>query len=110
LNALTKYYWPGNIRELENLIERLVVLSTSEEQIDLKEMPLEILTGPDSEIQNSDIKKSGLVRIRRVIEKRIVTNVLESTEWNQSEAAKILKVNRNTLIQKAKQLGILLKK
>jgi DNA-binding NtrC family response regulator len=110
LNALTKYYWPGNIRELENLIERLVVLSTSEEQIDLKEMPLEILTGPDSEIQNSDIKKSGLVRIRRVIEKRIVTNILESTEWNQSEAAKILKVNRNTLIQKAKQLGILLKK
>src|SRR4030043_1603673 len=68
LNALTKYYWPGNIRELENLIERLVVLSTSEEQIDLKEMPLEILTGPNSEIQNSDIKKSGLVRIRRVIE------------------------------------------
>jgi DNA-binding NtrC family response regulator len=110
LSALTKYYWPGNIRELENLIERLVVLSTSEEQIDLKEIPLEILTGPDSEIQNSDVKKLGLVRVRRVIEKRIVTNVLEATEWNQSEAAKILKVNRNTLIQKAKQLGILLKK
>jgi len=110
LNALAKYYWPGNIRELENLIERLVVLSTGEEQIDLQEMPLEILTGPDSEIQISEVEKLGLVRVRGAIEKRIVTNILEATDWNQSEAAKILKVNRNTLIQKAKQLGILLKK
>ena len=109
LNALSKYYWPGNIRELENLIERLVVLSTHEEQIDLEEMPLEILTGPDSEIQISEVEKLGLVRIRRAIEKRIVTNVLEASEWNQSEAAKVLKVNRNTLIQKAKQLGIILR-
>jgi len=110
LNALNRYHWPGNIRELENLIERLVVLSTSEEQIDLKEIPLEILTGPDSGIQDSEVEKLGLIRVREVFEKRVITNVLEATEWNQSETAKILKVNRNTLIQKAKQLGILLRK
>jgi DNA-binding NtrC family response regulator len=44
------------------------------------------------------------------MEKRIILNVLEATQWNQTETAKILKVNRNTLIQKAKQLSILLKR
>jgi DNA-binding NtrC family response regulator len=52
----------------------------------------------------------GLIKIREAIEKRIILNVLETTKWNQTEAAKILKINRNTLIQKAKQLGIRLKK
>ena len=55
-------------------------------------------------------KKSGLIKIREAVEKRIILNVLEVTQWNQSEAAKVLKVNRNTLLQKAKQLGIKLKK
>ena len=54
--------------------------------------------------------RQGLIKIREAMEKRIILNVLEATQWNQTEAAKILKVNRNTLIQKAKQLGILLKR
>jgi DNA-binding NtrC family response regulator len=110
LNALTRYHWPGNIREFENLIERLIVLSTSEDPIDLKDIPLEILMGPDRGVQESEVEKLGLIRIREAFEKRIIANVLEATEWNQSETAKILKINRNTLIQKAKQFGILLRK
>jgi len=110
LNALTRYHWPGNIREFENLIERLVVLCTSEEPIDLKGVPLEILMGPDRGIQDSEVEKLGLIRMREAFERRVIANVLEATEWNQSETAKILKINRNTLIQKAKQFGILLKK
>ena len=110
LNALTRYHWPGNIREFENLIERLIVLSTSEDPIDLKDIPLEILMGPDRGVQESEVEKLGLIRIREAFEKRIIANVLEATEWNQSETAKILKINRNTLIQKAKQFGILIRK
>ncbi len=110
MDALTKYHWPGNIRELENLIERIVVLLPGNEPIDLKDIPLEILMDSGQDIQDLEPEKMGLIKIREAIEKRIILNVLEATKWNQTEAAKILKVNRNTLIQKAKQLGILMKK
>jgi len=110
MDGLTKYHWPGNIRELENLIERIVVLLPGNEQIDLKDIPLEILMDSGQDIQDLEPEKMGLIKIREAIEKRIILNVLEATKWNQTESAKILKVNRNTLIQKAKQLGILMKK
>jgi transcriptional regulator with PAS, ATPase and Fis domain len=110
LNALTRYHWPGNIREFENLIERLVVLYNREDPIDLKDIPLEILMGSDRGMNDAEVEKLGLIRIREAFEKRVIANVLEATEWNQSETAKILKINRNTLIQKVKQLGILLRR
>jgi len=110
LNALTRYHWPGNIREFENLIERLVVLYNREDPIDLKDIPLEILMGSDRGMKDSEVEKLGLIRIREAFEKRVIANVLEATEWNQSETAKILKINRNTLIQKVKQFGILLRR
>jgi DNA-binding NtrC family response regulator len=110
IDALTKYHWPGNIRELENLIERIVVLLSGNEPIDLKDIPLEILMDSGQDIQDLEPEKMGLIKIREAVEKRIILNILEATKWNQTEAAKILKVNRNTLIQKARQLGILMKK
>lgn len=110
LDGLTRYHWPGNIRELENLIERIVVLSPGNEPIDLEDIPLEILIDSRQNMEDLEPKKTGLIKIREAFERRIILNVLEATEWNQTEAAKILKVNRNTLIQKAKQFGILLKK
>jgi DNA-binding NtrC family response regulator len=110
IDALTKYHWPGNIRELENLIERIVVLFPSNEWIDLKDIPLEILMDSGQSLMDFKPERMGLIRIRETIEKRIILNVLEATKWNQTEAAKILKVNRNTLIQKARQLGILIRK
>jgi len=73
-------------------------------------IPLEILMDSGQDIQELEPRKVGLIKIREAIEKRIILNVLEATQWNQTETAKILKVNRNTLIQKAKQLGILMKK
>ena len=110
LDALMRYHWPGNIRELENLIERIVVLSNSNDLIELKDVPLEILMNSGQDIVDLEPKTGGLIKIREAFEKRIILNVLETTRWNQTEAAKILKINRNTLIQKAKQFGILLKK
>ena len=110
VDVLSRYHWPGNIRELENLVERIVVLSTGDGLIELKNIPLEILMNSEQEPQDSDYQKSGLIKIREEFEKRIVLNVLEAAQWNQTEAAKILKINRNTLIQKSRQFGILLKR
>ena len=110
LDALLRYPWPGNIRELENLIERIVVLSHGDEPIDLKDVPIEILMDSGQDIQELEPTKVGLIKIREEFEKRIILNVLEATQWNQTETAKILKINRNTLIQKAKHFGILMKK
>ena len=109
MDAFTRYYWPGNIRELENLIERIVVLSSNNEEVELKNIPLEILTNGNQDIYR-DGERLGLMKMRDTIEKRIIMNILEATQWNQTEASKLLKINRNTLIQKAKQYGIMLKK
>ncbi len=110
IDILNRYHWPGNIRELENLIERIMVLSTGDDWIDLKSIPLEILMNTGKEPQDLEYEKSGLIKIREEFEKRILFNVLEAVHWNQTEAAKLLKINRNTLIQKARQFGILLRK
>jgi len=110
LDALSKYPWPGNIRELENLIERITVLSSGNQPIDLKNIPLEILMNSGQDIDDLGSKKMGLIKIRQAVERRVILNALETAQWNQTEAAKILKINRNTLLQKAKQLGILLKR
>jgi len=64
----------------------------------------------EQEPQESDYQKSGPDQDQGEFEKRILLNVLEAVQWNQTEAAKILKINRNTLIQKSRQFGILLKK
>jgi DNA-binding NtrC family response regulator len=64
----------------------------------------------DKGTKDDKLSKAGLIKTREEFEKRLILNVLEATRWNQSEAAKILKISRNYLIQKAKQFGIGMKK
>jgi DNA-binding NtrC family response regulator len=104
--TLMEYHWPGNIRELENLIERLVVLGTDGEMIDLKDIPFDTILKACQEAEFSYLGKWGFFKARDVFEKRLITQALEKSGWNQSEAARLLKIHRNTLLQKMKEFKV----
>jgi transcriptional regulator with PAS, ATPase and Fis domain len=105
LETLERYPWPGNIRELENLIERLVVLGRDDEEISYEDLPLEILLDSNLRADTPPLG-DGLLNARNNFEKQYILKALKKAQWNQSEAARILKIHRNTLIQKMKSLGI----
>ena len=105
LDTLENYPWPGNIRELENMIERLVVLGCDGELISYEDLPVEILL--DSSLTaKPPLLGDGLLQARDNFEKQYILKALKKAGWNQSEAARILKIHRNTLIQKMKSLQI----
>ena len=105
VEALKQYQWPGNVRELENLVERMVVLSDGEKTITLSDLPVEVLVGKD-ELEEIPVAELGLIKAREEFERRLISKVLELTGGNQSETARILKIHRNTLLQKMEQLGL----
>ncbi len=105
VEALKQYQWPGNVRELENLVERMVVLSDGEKTTTLSDLPVEVLVGKD-ELEEIPVAELGLIKAREEFERRLISKVLELTGGNQSETARILKIHRNTLLQKMEQLGL----
>ena len=105
LETLERYPWPGNIRELENLIERLVVLGGDSEPISYEDLPLEILLD-SSLIAETPPLGDGLLQARDNFERQFILKALKKADWNQSEAARVLRIHRNTLIQKMKSLAI----
>ncbi len=103
LEVLMGYHWPGNVRELENLMERMVVLASGD-TITLRDLPIEVFTTEDLGI--SSVEKGGLKEACQSFERRIILECLKKTGWNQTKAAQLLKIHRNTLIAKMKGLGI----
>ena len=103
--ALYHYDWPGNVRELENVIERAVALAQSE-TISLRDLPLEISILGGDVIE--DIHKAGLSlrEARGHFERQYILNILEKVQWNQTEAARVLGLHRNTLAWKLQRLQI----
>jgi len=103
--ALYQYDWPGNVRELENVIERAVALAQSE-TVSLRELPLDISILGRGTIE--DIQRVGLSlrEARSHFEKQYILNILEKVQWNQTEAARVLGLHRNTLLWKLQRLGI----
>ncbi|MFQ6108324.1 MAG: sigma 54-interacting transcriptional regulator, partial [Candidatus Aminicenantales bacterium] len=101
LKALMEYDWPGNIRELENTIERAVVLSVGEE-IELEDL---IYHGIGSSLTLLD-PVAGNYKTLDEIEKEYIKLVLQSQYQNRSKTAKILGIDRKTLLAKIKKYNL----
>lgn len=97
---LNNYSWPGNIRELKNLMERLVVLG-KEDYLSCEKLPFEI-TNMENSLSAQDIEKLSLKEAVSKFEKDLIRKVLEKTGGNRNESAKLLGIHRNTLLKRTK--------
>jgi len=95
LAALQEYPWPGNVRELQNIIERSVSLVEGP-LIQLNDLPLDLML-PDHRVRAREAETLPLKKACEQFERQIVLRVLERARWNQSEAARLLGLHRNTL-------------
>jgi DNA-binding NtrC family response regulator len=108
LMMLMDYNWPGNIRELENVIERAMILSKGP-VINPHDLPecLHKKAAGKAVTANGENNGCKLKDALREPEKDLLVQALDSVSWNRNEAAKKLGINRTTLYKKMRQLGLL---
>ncbi len=97
---LMAYHWPGNVRELRNVIERAVALTQSE-RLDLEDLPEKIRDFESARVLFGGDDPKELVSLEEV-QRRYISHVLNATGGNQTQAARILGVDRKTLYRKRK--------
>jgi two-component system response regulator AtoC len=106
MDLLQKFHWPGNIRQLENLIKRYVILG-SEEAISSE------LAGQPPSYFDPDIPLDGSVSLKRItrdavqeLERRIILKALQAHHWNRKRAARTLRISYRALLYKIRQAGL----
>lgn len=105
LAVIRQYNWPGNVRELENVIERLVAISPHR-LLEVEDLPLDLVMGRQQAVSEVFTRGTSLRHAKAEFERHYILRALEKTRWNQTEAAKMLGIHRNTLLGKLETLRI----
>ena len=109
LDILQLYSWPGNVRELRNVLEQMVVLGRPDRVIEPRDLPPHLLAARDPDSNGSTMPwqfgAAGIdfYREMELIEDRIIAQALRLSGGNKKEAARLLRVNRTTLLEKLKR-------
>jgi two-component system response regulator AtoC len=109
MQLLLKYEWRGNARELENCIERALVLSVGD-AIEIDSLPAHILSAEKKLATNGDPSTNdanlSIKQRTRDLEIQLITRALEKTNGNRTHAAKILEISHRALLYKLKEYGL----
>ena len=101
--SFIQYDWPGNIRELENVLERIILMSEND-TLSLDQVPAEIrVTEPMNETSTLKEKVDSL---SHTTEKQLIIDALNKTNQNRTKAAELLSISRRTLQKKIKEYGL----
>jgi len=112
MQVLMDHNWPGNVRELENVVERAVVLA-AETMVPVDVFPEQLLMASGIHVRQGDgalPADASLYEMVADYERRKIIEVLEKTNWSQTDAADILRIPLSTLNQKIKRLNIEIKR
>jgi len=108
IRALMAYSWPGNVRQLENAIERAIALSSGRQEIDAVDLPPEVREAPrEASTPFVDFPEHGLdlPGYLSSIERDLIERALDRTQGNRNKAADLLRIKRTTLVEKLKRIG-----
>ncbi len=107
VRRLMAYSWPGNVRQLENAIERAVALGSGRQQIEVSDLPPEIQAEPEpttSPVLEFPEQGIDLPAYLASIERELIQRSLERTGGNRNKAAELLRIKRTTLVEKLKRM------
>jgi len=107
MRRLMAFQWPGNVRQLENTLERAVALSAGRTQIDVADLPIEIQHAQESALTSAvTLPEDGVDLDAFVanIEHELIQRSLERTGGNKGQAARLLNLKRTTLVEKLKRM------
>jgi len=107
MRRLMAYHWPGNVRQLENAIERAVAFTTGRSQIDVEDLPTEVQQAQETAASSAvTLPEEGMDLDAFVanIERELIQRSLERTGGNKGQAARLLNLKRTTLVEKLKRL------
>jgi two-component system response regulator AtoC len=106
MGMLQKYHWPGNIRELENLVKRYVILGT-------EEAITNDLVSQQRDVFNPEISIDGPISLKKLtrqavreLERKVILKVLQANHWNRKQSARALNISYRALLYKIRDTGL----